>query len=194
MSEMRISDETRDATGAWWLLVALGSLCAVAGIIVLARPSDSITTLAVVVGIFMFLDGLLELAVAIFGRTGSRGLVALMGVLNAVIGIALVRHPLSGVTAVALLIGIWLVAIGLVRTVAAFEDAEHRVLHLLVAAVEVVAGIVVLAQPHIGYTALAIIVGLMLIMRGAGIVALGWAMHVVHHDAAAPGGRRPATA
>jgi uncharacterized membrane protein HdeD (DUF308 family) len=194
MSDMSMNDEIHEATWAWWLLVVLGSLCAVAGIILLARPSDSLTTLAVVVGIFMFLDGLIELGVAIFAHGGSRGLVALLGVLNAVIGVALVRHPLSGVTAVALLIGIWLVAIGLVRFVAAFEVAEHRARHLIVAAIEVVAGVVVLAQPHIGYTALAIIVGLALIIRGAGIMALGWAMHVVRHDAAAPGGHRPATA
>jgi uncharacterized membrane protein HdeD (DUF308 family) len=194
MSDTSLSEATREATWAWWLLIVLGSLCAVAGIIVLARPSDSLTTLAVVVGIFLFVDGLIELAVALLGHTESRGLVALMGVLNTVIGIALVRHPLSGVTAVALLIGIWLVAVGVVRFVAAFEDAEHRVRHLLVAAIEVVAGIVVLAQPHIGYTALAIIVGLTLLIRGAGIAALGWAMHVVRHDAAMPGGHRPATA
>jgi len=194
MSETRSIAETREATWGWWLLVVLGSVCAVAGIVLIARPSDSLEALAVIVGIFMFIDGLIELGVAVFGHAESRFLVALVGVLNTVVGVALVRHPISGVTFVALLVGIWLVAIGLVRFVAAFEDAEHRLRHLVVAVVEVVGGIVVLAQPHIGYTALAIIVGLTLLIRGVAIIALGWAMHVVRHEPSTPGGSRPATA
>src|SRR4051812_843402 len=159
MSETRMSEETREATWAWWLLAVLGSLCAIAGVVLIARPSDSLSALAVIVGIFMFIDGLIELAVALLGHTESRGLVAIMGVLNAVIGVALVRHPISGVTFVAILIGLWLVAMGVVRFVASFEDPGHRARHLLIAAIEVVAGIVVLAEPHIGYTTLAIVVG-----------------------------------
>ena len=32
MSEMRMRDEVRDATWAWWLLIVLGTLCAVADV------------------------------------------------------------------------------------------------------------------------------------------------------------------
>src|SRR5439155_17304219 len=53
MSDTSLSEANREATWAGWLLVVLGSLCAVAGIIVIARPSDSLNTLAVVVGILL---------------------------------------------------------------------------------------------------------------------------------------------
>jgi uncharacterized membrane protein HdeD (DUF308 family) len=56
--------------------------------------------------------------------TPNRGLVALFGVLTAIVWVLLIRHPIGGVTAVALLIGLWLIAIGVIRFVTAFEEYE----------------------------------------------------------------------
>src|SRR4051794_25241781 len=168
-------DDAAGPSWAWWLMLVLGLICAAAGVIVLAQPGDSLTTLAVIVGIFMFIDGIIELALSLSRHTEQRGTVALVGALNAVIGIALVRHPVQGVLAIALLIGIWLVAIGVVRFVASFEDAGHRAWNIIVALIEVAAGVVILANPHIGYTTLALLVGISFIVRGCAMVALGWA-------------------
>ncbi|MCW2952536.1 MAG: hypothetical protein JWQ48_1706 [Conexibacter sp.] len=40
-------------TSSWWLLVVVGLMSVAAGIVVLAKPSDSLTTLSVVAGIFL---------------------------------------------------------------------------------------------------------------------------------------------
>lgn len=185
MSTFALTNDDHDAAGpSWarWLMLALGLICIAAGVIVLAKPGDSLETLAVIVGIFMFLDGIVELALSLSHKTESRGTVALLGALNAIIGIALVRHPVSGVLAIALLIGIWLVAIGVIRFVASFEGPEHRAWNIIVALIEVAAGVVILANPNIGYATLALLIGISFIVRGVAMVALGWVMHELHHE------------
>ena len=112
-----VEGEPREPSWLWWVIVLVGVLSAVAGIILVFKPSDSLTTLAVIFGIFLLIDGIGELIASIAGTTDSRGLAAIIGVLGVIVGIALIRHPFHGVTAIGLLIGIWLVAAGIVRLV-----------------------------------------------------------------------------
>ncbi len=179
-------EEAHEATGLWWLPVSLGVLSAIAGVIVLAKPSNSLATLAVVAGIFIVLNGIAELCSSLVGSTESRGIVALLGVLNLIVGVALIRHPVGGVQFVAVLLGVWLIAIGAVRFVLSFETKGHRVWNLVVAAVEVIAGIVIIANPHIGFATLALLVGLAFIVSGVSMLLLGIAMHTGKDDTVAP--------
>lgn len=186
MSEASLSrTETRDASSLWWVPASIGLLSLIAGVIVLAKPSDSLATLAVVAGIFVLLDGLAELFASIAGDTDSRGLMALLGVLNLIVGVVLIRHPVGGVTFVVVVIGLWLIAIGAVRFVLSFEAESHRFWRLVVAAVEVIAGIVLISSPHIGFATLALLVGFAFIVNGVSMVLLGIALHAVKHDSAA---------
>jgi uncharacterized membrane protein HdeD (DUF308 family) len=175
--------QLRDITWGWWLVVLVGVLSIVAGVIVLAEPGGSLATLAVIAGIFLLLDGILELVASFMRSTTNRGLVALLGVLTAVIGVLLIRHPVGGVTAVALLIGIWLIAMGVIRFVTAFDEYRHRGWHALAGALELIAGIVIVANPNIGYTTLAILVGIGFIVNGIGLTALGWGIRDIRHAA-----------
>jgi uncharacterized membrane protein HdeD (DUF308 family) len=179
------NEEMYESTSAWWLFVLFGVVSIAAGVIVLAKPSNSLTTLAVIAGIFVLADGIFDLAVSLKRRTENRGLAALLGVLGVVVGVLLIRHPIGGVLAVALLIGIWLVAIGVVRLIGAF-DGEHRAWNLMVALIEMVAGIVIVSTPPIGFATLALLVGIAFIANGVGVFAIGWMMHSLRRDAAGP--------
>ena len=171
--------EVRDATAGWWLVALVGVLSLVVGIVVLFKPGDSLATLAVITGIFLLVDGIIELVAALFHGTQSRGLVAILGVITAIVGVLLIRHPVAGVTLVALLLGLWLITIGVIRIVAAFEAVAHRGWGVIAGLIELIAGIVIVANPNIGYATLAILVGIAFIVNGAGMVGLGWAMHSV---------------
>ena len=181
MSEPPITrDEIREVTWAWWLLTLIGVLSIVAGAIVIAKPSNSLATLAVICGIFILLDSLFELAIAVFSE--HSGVAALLGVVGIVIGIILIRHPTHSVLAIALLIGIWLIAIGVIRLVRTLALIEHRVWNAVVAVIEIIAGIVIVASPNIGYATLAVLVGLGFIFNGVALVVLGWSMFRVRRD------------
>jgi uncharacterized membrane protein HdeD (DUF308 family) len=166
-------------TWGWWLLILTGVLSIAAGVIILFKPGSSLATLAVIAGIFLLVDGILELVDSFSRETPNRGMVALFGVITAIVGVLLIRHPVGGVTAIALLIGIWLIAAGVIRFATAFDEPEHRVWLALLGLVEMVAGIVIVSSPDIGYATLAILVGIAFIFNGIAMAVLGWNMHEV---------------
>jgi uncharacterized membrane protein HdeD (DUF308 family) len=177
MSATRIQVTTEEVPAeppwAWWVLLLVGVLSVVAGIILVFKPSHSLTTLAVIFGIFLLIDGIGEL-IASFGRTvENRGLAAIIGVLGIVFGILLIRHPSGAVTAIGLLIGIWMVAAGIVRLVRSLLVGTRPVLGVVVALLEVIVGIVIVSDPHIGYATLAVLIGIWLILSGIGTIGLG---------------------
>ena len=186
------SEDLPDVTGAWWIASLLGVLAIIAGIIVVAKPSNSLTTLAVVTGIFVLFDGIGAIVDALVGNTEDHGLVALLGVVSVVLGILLIRHPIGGVKAVALLLGIWLIAAAVVRLVVAFAVPDHRLRRLVAAAILGIVGIAIVSEPHIGYATLAVIAGIGFIAYGASMIVLGWALRTVAHDASSPAAPRHA--
>jgi uncharacterized membrane protein HdeD (DUF308 family) len=197
MNETLYEAEVKAATWAWWLLILAGVLSVVAGIIILAQPGGSLAALAVIAGIYLLLDGIFELVSALMRGTRNRGLVALLGVITTIVGVLLIRHPVSGVAAVAILIGLWLITVGVIRIVTAFEELEHRVWHAIAGILEIIAGIVIVAVPSIGYVTLAILVGIGFIVNGIGVAILGWGLHGVRKEATArpappPVGKMPA--
>jgi uncharacterized membrane protein HdeD (DUF308 family) len=175
-TEIAHETEADQLTRGWWLLVAVGLLSVVAGVIILFQPGDSLATLAVIAGIFLLADGILELITSLVRRTPDRALVALTGVLSAIAGVLLIRHPIGGVVAVALLIGIWLIAVGVIRLATAFDEYANRGWQVFAGAAEILAGIVIIADPNIGFATLALLVGLGFILNGFGMAGLGWSM------------------
>lgn len=182
-----VDEDVRRLTRLWWLAVTLGVLSLVAGVIVIVKPSNSLKTLAVVVGIFVLLDGIAEFVLAFDRRTANRGLVALLALLDVVIGILLIRHPVGGVKAIALLLAIWLIAAGVVRLIIAFDTHGDRLGRFVVAGIEIVFGIVIVANPNIGFATLAVLVGIAFIVNGLGIIAVGILLRAVRNQPRPPG-------
>jgi uncharacterized membrane protein HdeD (DUF308 family) len=187
MAETIREAEVKELTWGWWLLVLVGLLSVVAGLIVLFKPGDSLATLAVIAGIFLLVDGILELASSFMSSTRNRGMVALFGAITAIVGVLLIRHPIGGVAAVALLIGLWLIVIGVIRLATAFDEYDHRGWYALAGVVELIAGIVIVANPDIGFATLALLVGIGFIINGVGLGALGWALAGARREASRPG-------
>ena len=185
VGETGAGSDMRAATEGWWLILLTGLLSVVVGIVILAKPGDSLETMAVIVGVFVLIDGILELATSLMHSTQNRGMVALLGVLSAIVGVLLIRHPVGGVTFVTLLIGIWLIAVGVIRFAAAFDVDEHRGWSMIAGVIALIAGIAIISDPDIGFATLALLVGLAFIVNGAGISAVGWSMRALRDQTAA---------
>ncbi|MGN6166839.1 MAG: HdeD family acid-resistance protein [Solirubrobacteraceae bacterium] len=176
-------ERVRQLGGLWWLAVGLGVLSIIVGAVVLAKPNNSLKAFAVIAGIFILLDGIVELATAAASRgMANRGLAVLLGVLNLIVGILLIRHPIGGVQAVALFLGIWLIAAGVVRFVMTFDRPGKRLGRFVTAAIEALFGIVIVASPHIGFTTLAVLVGISFIAYGIAMIASGVLARTVKRD------------
>jgi uncharacterized membrane protein HdeD (DUF308 family) len=176
-SERARSSDALDPSSFWWLVVLLGLASFVAGVILVFKPSHSLATLAVIFGIFLLLDGIAAV-VSSFQREEGAGLFAIVGVLGIVIGIVLIRHPTNAVNLIGLIIGIWLVAAGVAQLIAAVRERHRLVLRLALAALEIIIGIAVVSNPHIGYATLAILLGIWLILNGLGTILVGIALRV----------------
>jgi uncharacterized membrane protein HdeD (DUF308 family) len=178
-------DQALDVVSAWWVFVLVGLLSLAAGIILILKPSNSLATLAVVVGIFLLIDGIFQLVSSFSHANENRGLSAIIGVLGIVVGIALIRHPFHGVAAIGILIGIWLVAAGVVRLVFAIAERVNTLMRSVIAIIMIIAGIIVVSDPHIGYATLAVLVGIWFVLNGIGTIALGFGIRSLKGSAEA---------
>lgn len=177
------SDLSRVAA-RWWLVVLLGLLGVGAGIIVLAWPGLGLVTLAWITGIFLLVDGVLELGTVLTQRTENRGVLTLLGALSVIAGLFLIRHPVAGVVAIALLLGIWFLILGLLRLSEAVSRSEgRRVWDLIVGLVELIIGVIIVSDAHIGITTLSLIVGIGFILRGLFTTAIGWLLRATENAA-----------
>jgi uncharacterized membrane protein HdeD (DUF308 family) len=174
------ADQAREPVAMPRLTIVLGAASIAAGIVVLSRPSDSLATLAVISGVFILVDGIVELAAAANGSAESRSFAGLLGVLDLVVGLLLIRHPVSGVFAIALLIGIWLMAAGMLRLIVAFAAPEQRGRRIASAAVLAIVGIVIVSSPHLRFTTLALLTGIGFIAYGLTLFVIVWASRLAH--------------
>ena len=161
----------------WWLLIIFGVIVFGVGVFFLVSPHETLETFTVIVGILLLFDGVLAIIASIVGRGEGRGLLAVIGVLSAIAGLVLIKKPFDTLVVFTLVFGIWLVVAGVVRFVSAFSEAEGRGGSIAIAVVDVIAGIVILSWPELGLTTLAVIIGIVLILRGILWIAAGWALH-----------------
>ncbi len=175
LDESLTPEDAQAFASVWWVPLLLGLLSLVAGVIVLIKPSNSLNVITIVIGVFILLDGIMQVYVGLRHRVENSTMVALVGVVDLVIGIILIRHPIAGVTAVALLIGIWLAAAGVLRLIVAFEMHGARLGRILVGAVELIAGIVIISSSNIRIATLAILVGIGFVLNGIALIVLALA-------------------
>lgn len=183
------ADDLRPVTSMWWLLMLVGVAAAGVGIFFVASPHETLVTFAVITGIFLLADGALAVIASIFGRGEGRGLLAMIGVLSAIAGLVLIKHPFNTLVAFTLIIGVWFVVAGIVRFVTAFSTREGRAGSIAIALLDLIGGAVILAWPDLGLATLAVIIGIVLIMRGILFMAAGWELHKLNTepDGAMPG-------
>jgi uncharacterized membrane protein HdeD (DUF308 family) len=171
-----------DVTRLWWLVALFGVVVAGVGIFFVVSPHETLSTFTVIAGIFLLIDGVLALLASIFSKGEGRGLVAIIGIVSVLAGLLLVKRPFDTLVVFVLIIGIWFVVAGIARAVTAFGEPEGRGGNLAVAALDIVAGIVILAWPDLGLSTFAVILGIVLILRGILLIAAGWELRRVDHE------------
>jgi uncharacterized membrane protein HdeD (DUF308 family) len=192
MSTLDIRVEPADERGAgmeqfWYLPVVGGVIALVFGVLVLARPDTSLKTLAVIVGIYLVLGGVIAIAHLFANRDDETvGLAWLvLGMVSLIAGLVVIRHPSESLTAVALAVGIYFIAAGAVELSWAIIRPGHRLATLARAVIAIAAGCVILASPNIGVKTLALIVGIALCLQGIAQIVIGVQLRARHGHAEA---------
>ncbi|MFT4048420.1 MAG: DUF308 domain-containing protein [Solirubrobacterales bacterium] len=184
--EASVEDQLKTFNTVWWIMLILGLISLAFGVFFVASPHETLSTFTVIAGIVLLVEGLLAVLASIFGKGEGRGLLATMGVLSVIAALILIKHPFSALVVFVMIFGIWLVAAGIVRLILAFSDSYGRGVNLILAVIDLAAGIAILVWPDLSLSTLAVIIGIVLIVRGiADIYAaftLRGALKEVRHD------------
>lgn len=150
------------------LLMVSGVVAIIFGLIAIFSPSSTVVALVVLWGVYALVDGVLSLVAAFQPGVGSaRWWMVALGILGVLAGILVIFRPFDGATAMAWILGFWLIVRGVVGLISAFGPVTlgSRLLLGLSAVLFIIAGILFLVNP--GSAALGVAVLL-------GVLALGW--------------------
>ncbi len=171
----------------WWVVSLLGGACVVLGAVLIAKPFRSLSVLAVVVAATLILTGVSELA---SGAGFTRPWLSLVvGLVWLVVGVVALSWPGITIHALAIAVGVALVAGGVAKIISAVRsDGEERFLHAVTGLTNVVVGGLALTWPVVTVLVLAVIFGVRTALFGVAQVALGLRLR------GAPAGSTPAEA
>jgi uncharacterized membrane protein HdeD (DUF308 family) len=158
----------------WWLFVVLGVVCLATGIITIVWPGKTLAVLGVIAGIYLLVAAVLEIIEAIAGDPSNRAISAILGVLALIAGLICIRHPGESLLAIVVVLGVFLIASGVMHIVFAFGDGGPHWGGLLLGALDGIIGIVILAWPGIGLATLAVFFAVTMLIRGAFAVVIGF--------------------
>jgi uncharacterized membrane protein HdeD (DUF308 family) len=173
----------------WGWLFAYGLLTLIAGIAVLAWPSETLLVLAVLFGIQLIISGIFRFVAALATDEltgGTRVLLALLGVLSIIIGLWAVRHVVLTLLALTVFLGIFWIVNGVIEIFTALSQREmpQRGWTAVMGVLSIVAGIIVLAFPGLTLLGLAIILGVWLLIFGVMEMTAAFRLRSAAHTAA----------
>jgi uncharacterized membrane protein HdeD (DUF308 family) len=158
-------------------IVALGVVYLIAGFIALGSVAMATVASVFVVGIMMLLAGVAEIINAFQVKSWGKFLLwLLLGVLYVVAGFAALENPLLAAALLTLVLGVTLVASGIMRIILAFGMKEGMpwMWIVLSGVITVLLGAIILAHwPVSGIYVLGIFLGADLVFAGAGWIGLG---------------------
>jgi uncharacterized membrane protein HdeD (DUF308 family) len=111
----------------WWTMVFLGALAILAGLVAsvmaVTQPVMTIVTVVMVIGISAIVRGAFEIIAAIRLRKliEDEWLLGLSGLLSVMFGILIIARPGAGAVAVGILIGAFMITLGLLAVVLSFR-------------------------------------------------------------------------
>ena len=177
----------------WTYLLLRGVVAIVFGIVAMVWPQSTATALAFLWGVWALADGFGSLLQAFqpADTRGSRWLLIVTGVLALAAGLIAVTSPAMTAVALTWVLGIWLVLRGAIEVVSAFGSSPGvpRGLLFLGAALDVLLGVLFVANPGGAVVGISVVLGLAALAWGLVFTAIAlW----VRRQTASTSGQRVA--
>jgi uncharacterized membrane protein HdeD (DUF308 family) len=170
----------------WWMFVLLGIICAATGIAAIVWPGITLLALGLIFGIYLMVAAIMEIIDAITGPPGGRAVSAILGVIALIAGLICIRRPGESLLAIVIVVGIYLVASGVIRIVLAFGIPDGRGWAIALGGLDAVIGILILAWPGLGLATLAVFFALSMLLRGIFAIVIGFKLRALRHEEPAP--------
>lgn len=171
MGNVALDAETRQALSKTWrALMAIGVISILIGCVAILVPAVASVGTAIFVGWILMIAGVFLIAAAFTAATvGSVALRLLWAILTFVVGLWLVVEPDNGTLTLTIVLGLYLVFMGVTRTLVAFAERGRPNAGLLglSGVAGLLVGILVLAElPSSADWAIGLLVGIDLIFAG----------------------------
>jgi uncharacterized membrane protein HdeD (DUF308 family) len=166
----------------WWVFIVLGGIAIVAGVVALAYPDITLRALGIILGAYLLVWGIFTLMAA-FGPdvpTPLAVLRVLVGFVGLIAGLVCLVRPGASLLALLVAFSFWFILVGISDLMRGMERTTGRFWPVLLGLVSIAAGIVILGNPDIGLTTLALLVGIGLIVRGTLEIVAGFALRAMH--------------
>jgi uncharacterized membrane protein HdeD (DUF308 family) len=162
----------------WWVVALLGAISIVAGVLALAYPDITLLALGLIVGINLVFIGVIWIGLATteVHTEGGRVLRFIVGFLAILAGLVCLVRPGAGVLALLIALSFWFIITGVADLARALDEREHRVIAGILGVIGIAAGIIIVANPDIGLTTLALLAGIGFIVRGTVELMAGFYM------------------
>jgi uncharacterized membrane protein HdeD (DUF308 family) len=184
------------AAAAWPAFMAAGIASVVVGAILLAWPKETITIVAVLIGIALIVAGVLRLMDGFTSHEASGGkrvASVVVGLIAIILGLFCIRHYHFTIAALAIIAGLFWVIHGIADVAAGLFAGQFpgRGFTLLTGVLSLCAGLIVLFWPTISITVLVAVVGIWLIVYGILAAVMGFRLR---GRGAGPPGSQPMAA
>ncbi|HET9894155.1 MAG TPA: HdeD family acid-resistance protein [Streptosporangiaceae bacterium] len=167
------------AAAAWPAFMAAGIASVIVGAILLAWPGETLTVVAVLIGVALIVAGLLRLTDGFTAHEvsgGRRVASVVIGLIAIILGLFCLRHYHFTITALAIIVGLFWVIHGIADLAIGLFAGRFpgRGLTVLTGILSLAAGLIVLFWPTISLTVLVAVIGAWLIVYGvlAAVLAL----------------------
>jgi uncharacterized membrane protein HdeD (DUF308 family) len=156
---------------SWRTAFLLGLITLILGVVLAFRPTQSLTVIAILLGIVMLVSGIYHVVRAISGQQEHERLWrGISGVLFILAGLVLLRHLHLSIALIALFIGFTWIIQGVAALVEGFSSGGRhgeRGWSIFFGIISLIAGIVVISAPIASVSALTIFMGIWFIIMGA---------------------------
>ena len=178
---------------AWGWFIAYGVLSILAGIIAVVLPGATLVAIAIIFAIQLLLTSIFQFVFAFTVPRESgwlRALFALLAIVSFVISIYLLGHVGLTLLLLAVLLGAYWIAQGVIELLLGIEHPEMpgRTWIIVVGILSILAGGVVALFPGTSLVFLTYVLGFWLILLGVGLILRGWTLRSL------PRSTRPAAA
>src|SRR3954453_17593670 len=162
----------------WWVFALLGGAAIVAGVLALAYPDIPLRALGIILGAYLILWGIFTPAAAFAPGTPTPmgGLRVLVGFLGPLAGLICLVRPGASELALLIAFSFWFILIGIADLMRAMASTQNSGWVVLLGLVSIAAGVVILGNPDIGLTTLALLVGIGLLVRGTLEIIVGFTL------------------
>ncbi len=101
--------------------VFLGIFAIIVALIMIRNVVATVAVVGFIIGVYWIIHGIIQFVMAVGDKTyPSRGWSIFMSIISVIAGIVVVAWPLSSLTALAWLIGIWFIVLGILGIILAF--------------------------------------------------------------------------